>query len=68
MEIEKKTFAFKLADKKNKEVQSSGVKWKARDGLSIAGCTQPSGGGEPGDTRETIYIGQLPRPDAGIAC
>ena len=33
--MEKKTFAFKLANK-----SADGIsKWKARDGISLAGCT-----------------------------
>jgi hypothetical protein len=32
--METKTFAFKVAEKKPKN-----NKWKARDGVSIAGCT-----------------------------
>ena len=34
--MEKKTFAFKLADKSAK----SDGKWKARDGVALAGCTE----------------------------
>lgn len=37
MEKTSKTFAFKLADKR--DVSRDG-KWKARDGLSVAGCTE----------------------------
>jgi hypothetical protein len=33
-----KTFAFKLASQKRVE-----GKWKARDGLAVAGCTDPTG-------------------------
>ncbi|HWT13325.1 MAG TPA: hypothetical protein VN231_11270 [Allosphingosinicella sp.] len=36
--MEKKVFAFKLADKNN-------GKWKAREGVSLAGCTDPTGQG-----------------------
>lgn len=36
--MEIKTFAFKLADK----ALNSCPKWKAREGISIAGCTQLS--------------------------
>ncbi|HEX9945966.1 MAG TPA: hypothetical protein VGA98_00340 [Allosphingosinicella sp.] len=34
--MEKKTFAFKLADKTEK----SASKWNARDGIALAGCTE----------------------------
>jgi hypothetical protein len=34
--MEKKTFAFKLADKNAKDDS----RWKARDGISLAGCTE----------------------------
>jgi hypothetical protein len=34
--MEKKTFAFKLADKSTK----GAGKWKARDGVAVAGCTE----------------------------
>lgn len=33
--MEKKTFAFKLADKN----VSKNSKWRAREGVSVAGCT-----------------------------
>lgn len=38
--MEKKTFAFKLSDSRSKQ-----GKWKARDGVSVAGCTDPEGMG-----------------------
>ena len=34
--MEKKTFAFKLADKSPKGAS----KWSARDGVSLAGCSE----------------------------
>ena len=37
----KRTFAFKLAEKR-----PSDPKWKARDGLAIAGCSDPTGMGD----------------------
>ena len=40
--MEKKTFAFKLADR-NAEAAS---KWTARDGVSLAGCTDTTGFGD----------------------
>lgn len=43
----KKVFAFKLAEKKEKEEQKApAAKWKAREGVSLAGCTDPSGRGD----------------------
>ena len=38
-EMEKKTFAFKLADK----AANSAPKWRTRDGVALAGCTDPTG-------------------------
>jgi hypothetical protein len=39
MKTEKKTFAFKLADKRQ-----SRTKWAARDGVALAACTElPNG-------------------------
>ncbi|HVG60562.1 MAG TPA: hypothetical protein VNA24_18530 [Hyalangium sp.] len=43
MNNDKKVFAFKLADKKEKETaKEKGAKWKAREGVSVAGCTDPT--------------------------
>lgn len=64
MNNDKKVFAFKLADKKDK---AATAKWKARDGISVAGCTDPSG---EGDYREAynmpggVYVGR----DGGYWC
>jgi len=39
MKTEKKTFAFKLADKRQ-----SGARWTARDGVALAACSElPNG-------------------------
>lgn len=40
MHIQKspKLFAFKLADKKSKEIKPE-AQWKVRDGVSVAGCS-----------------------------
>ncbi|MFT4929170.1 MAG: hypothetical protein ACI8WB_005300 [Phenylobacterium sp.] len=46
MNENKKVFAFKLADKNQKTNISNEQKtktFKARDGVAIAGCTDPSG-------------------------
>jgi hypothetical protein len=46
MNNDKKVFAFKLAEKKANETEKAATtKWKAREGLSVAGCTDPSGDG-----------------------
>jgi hypothetical protein len=42
MNTQKKLFAFKLADKQDKATP----KWKARDGVSLAGCTDATGDGD----------------------
>lgn len=47
----KKIFAFKLAEKKEK---AATTKWKARDGVSVAGCTDRLG---TGDFRESSLLG-----------
>jgi hypothetical protein len=39
--MEKRTFAFRLADKRPID-----AKWKARDGVAIAGCSDPTGQGD----------------------
>lgn len=36
-------FAFKLAEKEEKEAKPANL-WQVRDGVSVAGCTDPSGG------------------------
>lgn len=58
MNNEKKIFAFKLAEKKDK---TATAKWKARDGVSLAGCTDPTG---LGDFRFSLAIGR----DNGVFC
>lgn len=44
MNNDKKIFAFKLAEKKEQEKEKA-AKWKAREGVSVAGCTDPQGWG-----------------------
>ena len=39
MNNDKKVFAFKLAEKKEIEKEKA-AKWKAREGVSVAGCTE----------------------------
>lgn len=48
--MEKKTFAFKLADK----AANSAPKWKTRDGVSLAACTDVTG---QGDLRYRLRLG-----------
>ncbi|NMH64039.1 hypothetical protein [Shewanella salipaludis] len=47
MTSNKKLFAFKLAEKKQQTNVSSQkhVQFKAREGVAIAGCTDPTGRG-----------------------
>lgn len=60
MESAKKVFAFKLAEKKDEG------KWTARDGVAVAGCTDPTG---MGLHRESIYTDGRPAPpDKGYWC
>lgn len=54
MNNDKKVFAFKLAEKKEKETEKA-TKWKAREGVSVAGCTDPTG---YGDYRTSRYPGR----------
>lgn len=41
MDMNKKSFAFKLAARR-----PANAKWKAREGVALAGCTDPSGEGD----------------------
>jgi len=59
MNNDKKIFAFKLAEKKEK---AATAKWKAREGVALAGCTDVTG---DGDFRESTF----PRGhDNGVFC
>jgi hypothetical protein len=42
MNTEKKLFAFRLAEKQSASVDGNNGKWKARDGVAVAGCTFPT--------------------------
>jgi hypothetical protein len=57
MNNQTKIFAFKLAAKQEK---AATPKWKAREGVSLAGCTDPTG---DGDFREFGHV-----RDGGIFC
>ncbi|WP_332767361.1 hypothetical protein [Phenylobacterium sp.] len=64
MQNEKTVFAFKLAEKKDAAPQTG--KWKARDGVSVAGCTDQTG---DGDYRAEVDIwGQYRGVDNGYWC
>jgi hypothetical protein len=41
-EMEKKTFTFKLADK----AANGASKWRTRDGVALAGCSDVTGDGD----------------------
>lgn len=45
MNNDKKVFAFKLAEKNEKKDKAAATKWKVREGVSLAGCTDPVGNG-----------------------
>lgn len=45
MNNDKKVFAFKLAEKKDKKEKVESAKWQAREGVSLAGCTDPTADG-----------------------
>jgi len=63
MEQEKKTFAFKLAEKNE---PTGGAKWVARAGISALGCTDPARTGDWRDDYDAwgIYRGR----DGGQWC
>jgi len=61
MGIEKKSFAFRLAEKN----ESASGKWQARDGVALAGCTEAA----LGNYRDNIYGNGRPAPeDGGLFC
>lgn len=41
-QIEKKLFAFKVADKKAEAEKKPAAKWQVREGVASAGCSFPS--------------------------
>jgi hypothetical protein len=62
MNNDKKVFAFKLAEKKQAEKEKAATtKWQAREGVALAGCTDPTG---YGDYRYSKSIGT----DNGVWC
>jgi hypothetical protein len=44
MDTQKKLFAFKLAEQQAKDNEQKNEKWKARDGVAIAGCSYGANG------------------------
>ena len=58
---ESKLFAFKLAGKQTSVKPAA--EWKVRDGVAVAGCTDPSHTFEPRDTHPYTN-----RADMGIYC
>lgn len=62
MNENRKPFAFALATHENGERQSSqDDKWQARDGVALAGCTDPTGQYMP------RYSSRF-NPDGGVFC
>ncbi len=60
---EKKTFAFKLAQKHQVKSDSKNNQWKAREGISVAGCSMAFD--YPGLERFSDSWG---RKDQGMPC
>lgn len=58
MNNNKKIFAFKLAEKKDR---AATTKWRAREGVALAGCTDVTG---DGDFRDSLPRGH----DNGVFC
>ncbi|MEA3011142.1 MAG: hypothetical protein QOJ91_2834 [Sphingomonadales bacterium] len=54
--MERKSFAFKLADK----ATNNAAKWRTRDGVSLAGCSDITGDGD-------LYL-KVRTADGGAAC
>lgn len=58
----KKTFAFRLAN----SAPSASGKWVARQGVTLAGCTDPN---DIGNYRESVdYFGRFVGIDRGYYC
>ena len=64
MNNDKKVFAFKLAEKK----KASTGKWKAREGVSLAGCTDSTGYGDYRDSLNIPFGGDEMGQDQGFWC
>lgn len=61
MQTEKTVFAFKLATKQQALVAQRETKWQAREGVALAGCSDPVGFG---DYRESNGYNR----DGGVYC
>ena len=61
--MNKKTFAFKLAEKNQNKIENKNTQWKAREGVSVAGCSLAFD--YPGLERHKDSYG---RRDQGIPC
>ncbi|MDP3748521.1 MAG: hypothetical protein Q8Q88_15890 [Phenylobacterium sp.] len=70
MQSDKRIFAFRLAEKKRNDARPKDGKWRARDGLSIAGCTDETGDGDYREawTWPTSPPGYYVGPDRGYWC
>lgn len=42
----KKTFAFQLASAQKTDTKTDGKQWQVRDGVAVAGCTDPTRTGD----------------------
>lgn len=53
MQIQKETklFAFRLAEKKDKDVKPGAAPWQVRDGVAVAACSTMGGTVEPREAR-----------------
>lgn len=62
MEKTQKTFAFRLAQQQSAvETEADQTKWQTRDGVAVAGCTDPT---HQGDYR----YGSRWSSDSGVWC
>ena len=62
----KKTFAFQLASTQKTETKADQKQWQVRDGVAVAGCSDPTG---QGDFRESYDIwGTYRGRDKGYWC
>ncbi len=62
----KKTFAFQLASTQKTETKTEQKQWQVRDGVAVAGCTDPT---LQGDFRESYDIwGTYRGRDKGYWC
>ena len=43
---DRKTFAFQLASMQKVDAKTEENQWQVRDGVAVAGCTDPTGNGD----------------------